>query len=96
MEIPVITTPLVANGLRMANGAAPQLCVAEEAQAFAGAIRSLLSQEGERRRMAQAGRRFAEQYFDWQRSAAQLEELCLEAVTAKTRKEQNKVLAGAR
>jgi glycosyltransferase involved in cell wall biosynthesis len=95
MEIPVITTPIVADGLRMANGAAPPVYVAEGAQAFAAAITSLLGQEGERRRLAQAGRRFAGQYFDWRRSAAQLEELCLEAVMATKRKEQSKVLAAA-
>jgi glycosyltransferase involved in cell wall biosynthesis len=84
MQVPVVTTPIVADGLRTATGNGAPLCVADGPPAFANAIVSLLTQEAERARMAQAGRRFAEEHFVWQQSAAQLEELCLEAVKAKT------------
>jgi glycosyltransferase involved in cell wall biosynthesis len=78
MQVPVITTPLVAEGVRT-TAEQPPLAVAEGAPAFAQAIVQLLSQATERTRLAQAGRDFAQQQFVWRRSAAHLEELCLEA-----------------
>jgi glycosyltransferase involved in cell wall biosynthesis len=78
MEVPVVTTPLVAEGLQIGKEQ-PPLCVAESAPAFAESILRLLGQPAERARLAQAGRNYVQRHFVWQQSAARLEELCVEA-----------------
>jgi glycosyltransferase involved in cell wall biosynthesis len=78
MELPVVTTSLVSAGLRVAGGEAPVL-VADEVREFADAVVKLLGQEQERARLAGAGRRFVEEHYDWSRSAARLERICVAA-----------------
>jgi glycosyltransferase involved in cell wall biosynthesis len=78
MELPVVTTSLVSAGLRVAGGEAP-LVVADELREFAEAVVKLLGQEQERARLAAAGRRFVEEHYDWSRSAARLERICVSA-----------------
>ena len=79
MEVPVVTTPLVAAGLRVDDGEPPPVVVAEEEGAFAESIVKLLGQEEERSRLAAAGRQFVENYFTWSHSAEKLEKMCLAA-----------------
>jgi hypothetical protein len=78
MELPVVTTSLVSAGLRVGNGEAP-VVVADETREFAEAVVKLLGQEQERARLAIAGRRFVEEHYDWSRSAARLERICVAA-----------------
>jgi glycosyltransferase involved in cell wall biosynthesis len=78
MELPVVTTSLVSAGLRVAGGEAP-VVVADEVREFAEAVVKLLAQEQERARLAAAGRRFVEEHYDWSRSAARLERMCVSA-----------------
>jgi glycosyltransferase involved in cell wall biosynthesis len=78
MELPVVTTSLVAAGLRVGGGDAPVI-VADDVREFADAVVKLLGQEQERARLAGAGRRFVEQHYDWSRSAAMLERMCAAA-----------------
>lgn len=86
MEVPVITTPIVADGLRITKGEEPPLYVVNGAAAFADQIRYLLNQPEERTRLAQAGRSFVSQHFVWRQSAAQLEEILQEAVVSERRR----------
>lgn len=81
LEVPVVTTAAVAEGLRGGDGGPAPLVVApEEPEAFADAVVALLGDAEARRRLARAGRRFVEESFDWERSAAALERLCEAAV----------------
>lgn len=77
MGIPVVTTPIVAAGLRV-DDEPPPIRVAEPEQ-FARAVLSLLGDASERQRLASAGRRFVEAHFDWTRGADLLERMCAEA-----------------
>ena len=78
--MPVITTPIVADGLRVHGDAAPPLHVAEGERQFAECIVSLLRQQDERIRLAAEGRRFIEDNFDWSRNAAKLERMLRAAI----------------
>lgn len=83
MEIPVVTTSIVADGMRLGDGEGAPLYVADDPQEFAEKVIKLLHQKSEQARLVEAGRRFAEKYFDWARSAQQLEQMCIEAVTGR-------------
>ena len=80
MEVPVVTTPVVASGVRVDGDADPPMRVAQGAEDFAAAVLSLLGDDAKRSRLAAEGRSFVETHFDWTRSAAMLEALCVEAV----------------
>lgn len=80
MEVPIVTTSIAANGLRIEDDVEPPVYAADEDAAFAKQVLKLLSQPEERQRLAETGRRFAETHFDWARSAAHLEQMCLHAV----------------
>lgn len=79
MEVPVITSSVVAAGVRVAGAAGPPLETAESAADFVAAIVSLSRDDAERSRRADAGRRYVEDHFDWTRSATLLEALCMQA-----------------
>lgn len=78
MQVPVVATPVVADGVRMDDGRAP-VCTARGPLQFAETTVRLLGDEAERRRLALDGRRFVEKHFSWRRSAAALQQLCLAA-----------------
>lgn len=82
MELPVVTTSAVADGLRVEGADPPPLVVAETPAATAEAVARLLADPPERARLAAAGRRFVEEHFDWTSSARGLEELCERASAA--------------
>lgn len=79
MEVPVVTTPVAAAGLRVAGQDAPMV-VAEDDDDLADAIARLLDDPAERRRLGTAGRRFVERHFSWDRSVALLEHAIADAV----------------
>ncbi len=80
MEIPVVTTSVVAAGFQMGDGREAPLYMADGPAAFAEKVVSLLGQPAEQARLAREGRQFAEKYFDWSRSARQLEQMCFAAI----------------
>jgi len=61
--VPVVSTPVGAEGLDLVPGS--EIAVAETPEAFADAIASLLSQPDARRRQAAAARRRVESRYDW-------------------------------
>lgn len=79
MEVPVITTPLALEGVRV-DGAQPPICVAEDAPAFARSVVELLRDSSERNRLAAAGRRYVQDHFSWSHSARQVERMCQEVM----------------
>ncbi len=79
MEIPVVTTSIVAEGIRVDPKETPPLVVADDPGAIAEAVLALLARPEEQHRLAQEGRTYAERHFDWERSAQQLEQMCQEA-----------------
>ena len=75
MQLPVITTPVVAEGLRLNDEVELPLRVAESAQQFAERIIALLQNNSERTRLARAARPFVENNFVWASNIAKLEKL---------------------
>ena len=88
MEVPVISTPIVAAGLRFDGYGDPPLHVADDAVQFADKIISLLSQKGEQARLASEGRKFVQEHFNWAHNAQALESLCVEAVLKAKNKQE--------
>lgn len=82
MEIPIVTTSIAAQGLRVADGVEAPVYVADEDERLAQRVADLLQRPDEQARLAAQGRAFAEQHFSWTRSAAQFEQMCLAAVGA--------------
>lgn len=83
MGVPVVTTSLVAAGLRVDGAATPPVFVADGEKQFAGRVVNLLQHEEARARLAEEGRRFVENHFVWSRSAEKLEQMLLAAVGLK-------------
>ncbi|MDQ2694095.1 MAG: glycosyltransferase [Pseudomonadota bacterium] len=79
MALPVVTTPVVADGLRLTRASTVPVAIAEDPEACAGHIIRLLQNAGERRDLAAAGRRFVEQTFSWRSSGRKFEDLCFAA-----------------
>ena len=80
MTLPVITTPIVAEGLEISGkGDLPVLIAIDEID-FVKHIIRLFNNAEERKKIAAAGRRFVEQHFVWTESASKFEEMCFEAV----------------
>jgi glycosyltransferase involved in cell wall biosynthesis len=80
MEVPVVTTPIGADGIQIDGLEDLPVRVAQGEIQFAESVVELMNNKAERLRLASAGRSYAEQNFDWSRSASQLEQLCIEAV----------------
>ena len=80
MEVPVVTTPIGAQGITMEGQENLPVRVAQGEADFAGSVVELLNSQKERQWLAAAGREYTERHFNWSRSAAQLEQLCSEAV----------------
>jgi glycosyltransferase involved in cell wall biosynthesis len=80
MEVPVVTTPIGADGIKIERVQDLPVCVAEGETRFAQSVVELLNNPEERRRLAVAGRYYTERNFNWSRSAMQLEQQCCEAV----------------
>ena len=79
MEIPVVTTPVVADGIR-ADGVNPPMIIADGDEAIADGVLRLLRRPADHRRLATEGRAFVEDAFSWGRTVAIVEhELALAA-----------------
>ena len=80
MEVPVVTTPMTEEGVRVDDRQAPPLCVAESAPDFARSVHQLLHQPSERARLAVQGRQYVQDHFSWSQSARQVESMCVEVL----------------
>ncbi len=78
MEVPMVTTPVAADGLYI-DGEAPPVVLAESPREMADGIISLLQRPDERARLAAAGRHYVEKHFVWERSIVKLERMWAEA-----------------
>lgn len=79
MELPVVTTPLAADGLRV-DAADPPLRVGQCTSELAGHVIDLLRNADARRDLGVLGRAFVSRHFEWEHGARLLERLCLDAV----------------
>jgi glycosyltransferase involved in cell wall biosynthesis len=68
---PVVVSPAGVRGLSIEP--AREAIVAEPGEQMAGAIVAALTEDGLRRRVGEAGRRYVEQHHDWAKIAQQLE-----------------------
>ncbi|MCB9164973.1 MAG: glycosyltransferase [Flavobacteriales bacterium] len=73
MGIPCITSSLANNAVQAVPG--ESILIGQSPKDYADHILRLLDDEVERERLAEAGSRFVRTHFDWERSAAHLEEL---------------------
>jgi polysaccharide biosynthesis protein PslH len=80
MEVPVITTPVVAAGLCVA-GTTPPLVIRESAEEIANGIVQLLSNSTERERYSRRGRWFVESHCSWLQCAERLNSMFLATKT---------------
>jgi len=85
MQVPVVTTPLVASGLRAGGEADVPVYIANDESEFAERIVYLLGHREELESKGLEGRRFVEANYDWSRNAARLERMCLEAAVLDVR-----------
>jgi glycosyltransferase involved in cell wall biosynthesis len=93
MEVPVVTTPIAAEGLKVDGGELPPLLTGAGEEQFAANLVHLLRQAETRSHLATAGRRFVANYFNWLHSAEMLEEMCMAAV-AQGQQRRCKVVGG--
>jgi glycosyltransferase involved in cell wall biosynthesis len=82
MATPVVTTPPTCRALQAEPG--QHLLVGESAPELSQAILSLLADDGQREKLGQAGRRYIEEYHDWDRIAVQLEAVYQAAIDEQT------------
>jgi glycosyltransferase involved in cell wall biosynthesis len=76
MELPVVTTPIVADGLKGDQHDSPPLLVAETAREIASHIAAIVQDPSTARRLGAEGRRYVQRHCDWERSARMLDRLC--------------------
>ncbi|HEY3228584.1 MAG TPA: glycosyltransferase [Roseiflexaceae bacterium] len=84
MEVPMVTTPVAADGLYI-DSATPPLLIGKDENELADGIIDLLRRPDERARLAAEGRRFIEQHFVWARSIEKLEKLFMDAAAQQRR-----------
>lgn len=77
MELPVVTTSAVAEGLVVRDGESPPIALADGPEETARAVRDLVADPDRRALLAARGRSYAERHFDWDRSGAMLGEFCI-------------------
>lgn len=73
MELPVVASPLAADGLRTGDGDEPPVIPTEGAGQTADRLAELLRASRQDARPHEHGRRFVAEHFDWTSSAAKLE-----------------------
>jgi len=75
MEVPVVTSPLGADGLRTEGGHAPPVAVARRPEEFVAQILRGLAEARHHAAPDHAARRFVEENFTWRASVARIEDL---------------------
>jgi glycosyltransferase involved in cell wall biosynthesis len=63
--LPIVSTTIGAEGLRYLDG--ENILIADDAEAFAAALKRVLQDEDLNRRLRENGRRWVEEQYDWQR-----------------------------
>jgi glycosyltransferase involved in cell wall biosynthesis len=81
MELPVVTTPVAAEGFRVDGDEEPPLLVGSDAQAIATHITSVIRDPRTAQRLGAEGRRYVQEHCDWDRSARMLDQLCRQVAT---------------
>jgi glycosyltransferase involved in cell wall biosynthesis len=81
MELPVVTTPVAADGLRLDPTADPPVRVGRDADQLAAHVIDLLVDAPLAQRLGADGRRYVSRFCDWDRSADMLNGLCLDAAS---------------
>lgn len=76
MKLPVVTTSVVAQGVRLNGVGDPPVVVADDDQAFASEIIRLLEDERKRNELGEFGRKYVEENFSWISSAMKFEHMC--------------------
>ena len=84
MEVPVITSPVAADGLWVEAGQRPPLQIAADRDQFAALIIQALREHSNQPAPDAGARRFIERYFVWQRSGEQLEQVLHAAAHSST------------
>ena len=82
MELPVVTTPVAADGLRVEGAEAPPVLVADDPREIASHIAAIVHDPLTARRLGAEGRRYVERHCDWERSARMLDRLCRRVAVA--------------
>jgi len=82
MKLPVVTTPVVEEGLRSDTAEGNPVIVAgiDNEREFADAIIRLLGEPEECESLGEAGRAYVKQHFLWVNSAQMFERMCLDAI----------------
>lgn len=75
MEVPVVATPLAADGLRTEDGDQPPLQVASDAQQLAALIGKRLAEHSSDPAPVAEARRFVERHFVWRSSGQKLDQV---------------------
>lgn len=81
MEVPVVASPLAADGLRTEAGRHPPVLVAGERQLFAEKIIQQLRRRADHPEPDAEARQYVEDHFVWSRSGEKLEQVIREVVT---------------
>jgi glycosyltransferase involved in cell wall biosynthesis len=94
MGVPVVTTSVVVAGVKVQGAGRVPVVEADTTNQFVKRTVALLRDQEERRRLALEGRRYVERHFDFGRSAAKLETMCLAAVAENRRCQQQSPVVG--
>ncbi|HVQ13323.1 MAG TPA: glycosyltransferase, partial [Vicinamibacterales bacterium] len=81
MELPVVTTPVAAEGFKVDGDEEPPLLVGRHAHELAAHITRVMRDPGTAQRLGAEGRRYVNQHCDWERSTHMLDELCRHVAT---------------
>jgi len=81
MELPVVTTPVAAEGFRVDGDEEPPLLVGSDAREIAAHIARVIRDPRTAQRLGADGRRYVHQHCDWERSAHMLDQLCRQVAT---------------
>lgn len=88
MKLPVVTSPIVAQGVEIHGPGSSPVIVANDEKAFAEEIIRLLQDPEKCRELGESGRAYVKEHFSWVRSAIKFERMCEDAV-AETRRGLN-------
>ena len=81
MELPVVTTPVAAEGFRVDGDEEPPLLVGRDARELAAHITRVIRDPLTAQRLGAEGRRYVHRHCDWERSARMLDQLCRKVAT---------------
>ena len=81
MELPVVTTPVAAEGFSADGDEKPPLLVGSHAHEIAAHIVSVIRDPRTAQRLGAEGRRYVLRHCDWERSARMLDQLCRQVAT---------------